>query len=112
MTLGDKQRLFCQLVGLLIVKAYQLGYGVTFGEAYRPAETAALYAKQGRGIENSNHCNRLAIDLNLFRDREYLIESEDHRELGEWWENQNDLCCWGGRWGDGNHYSLEHNGRK
>ena len=55
---------------------------------------------------------RLAIDLNLFRDGAFLQSSEDHRALGEWWEKQHPLARWGGRFMDGNHYSLEHGGVK
>ncbi len=64
----------------------------------------------GYGHPRSAHKNRLAIDLNLFRDGEYLSATEDHRPLGEWWERQHELCRWGGRFDDGNHYSLFHEG--
>ena len=32
--------------------------------------------------------------------------------LGEWWEKQAADARWGGRFNDGNHYSLEHEGVK
>ena len=54
----------------------------------------------------SFHYNRLAADLNLFRDGKYLTRTEDHRPLGERWIEL------GGSWGgdfknpDGNHYQL------
>lgn len=35
MTLGEKQRLFTRMVGLLIEYAYQNGYELTLGDAYR-----------------------------------------------------------------------------
>lgn len=112
MTLGDKQRKFTQLLAGLLRRAHEMGYEVTLGETYRPPETAALYAKQGRGAANSLHTQRLAIDLNLFRNGQYLTDSEDYRALGDWWKSQNELCCWGGDFNrpDGNHYSLTHNG--
>lgn len=111
MTLREKQSLFVSLVAELIRYAMRQGFELTFGEAHRPVETAALYAKQGKGIANSLHTQRLAIDLNLFRDGKYLSSTESHRPLGEWWEAQHPLCRWGGRFRDGNHYSLEHEGR-
>lgn len=111
MTLREKQSFFVSLVAALVRHAMQQGYELTFGEAYRPAETAALYAKHGKGIANSLHTQRLAIDLNLFKDGKYLSSTESHRPLGEWWEQQHPLCRWGGRFKDGNHYSLEHGGR-
>ena len=51
---------------------------------------------------------RLAIDLNLFKDGEYLADTDSHRRLGEWWEvnyAEHD-AAWGGRFADGNHYSF------
>lgn len=112
MTLGDKQRLFTNLLGKLIVWCYEQGYGLTLGEAYRPPETAQYYANKGVGIVNSLHIIKLAIDLNLFKDGNYLSTTEDHLPIGEYWESLHELCRWGGRFGDGNHYSLEHEGRK
>ena len=104
--------MFPPLVARLILKAEEMGYQLTFGEAWRPPETAALYAQQGKGIRNSLHIDKLALDLNLFKDGVYLSKTEDWRPLGEWWEKQNSLCRWGGRFGDGNHVSLEWMGRK
>jgi hypothetical protein len=40
----------------------------------------------------------------------YLKETKDHAFLGEFWEEMGG--SWGGRFNDGNHYSLEHNGRR
>jgi hypothetical protein len=112
MTLGEKQRKFTALVAELIRYAYSQGYELTLGEAWRPPETAAAYARAGKGIANSLHISRLAIDLNLFRNGTWLSKSEDFLPLGEWWEKQDPLCRWGGRFGDGNHFSLEHLGVK
>jgi hypothetical protein len=111
MTLREKQSLFASLVAELLRQAQTLGFEVTFGEAYRSPEEAARLAALGKGIRNSLHCQRLAIDLNLFRDGVYLSSSESHRPLGEWWEARHELCRWGGRFHDGNHYSLTHGGR-
>lgn len=112
MTLREKQSLFASLAAILIQEAMRRGFQITFGEAYRSPEEAARLAKLGKGIAKSLHIVRLAIDLNLFRDGVYLSSSESHRPLGEWWEKQHPLCRWGGRFNDGNHYSLEHEGRK
>lgn len=112
MTLREKQSLFAIHFAKLILKAQEMGFELTFGEGYRPPETAALYARQGRGIKNSLHTLRLAQDLNLFEDGKHLTATEDHRPLGEWWERQHELACWGGRFNDGNHYSFTHEGRK
>lgn len=109
-SLGQKQRRFVLMVAGLIEYAYSLGYEMSFGEAYRTPEQAALNAKAGKGIANSLHTQRLAIDLNLFLDGQWLDKTADHEPLGIWWESIGG--AWGGRFKDGNHYSLEHGGRK
>lgn len=111
MTLRQKQSLFAHHVAKLILHAYEMGYEVTLGDAYRSPEEAARQAKAGRGIATSLHTQRLAIDLNLFKDGHYLTSTEAHRPLGEWWEKQHELARWGGRFKDGNHYSFTHGGR-
>lgn len=112
MTLREKQSLFVSLVAQLIDWAYDHGYEFTFGECYRPPETAAIMAQQGKGIKNSLHTQKLAIDLNLFKGGAFLSSTEAHRPLGEYWKSLHPLCRWGGDFNDGNHYSLEHNGVK
>lgn len=116
MTLSEKQAAFAVLVARLILHAESLGYAVTLGESWRSDAEAARLAKLGAGIKRSLHCDRLAQDLNLFRDGVWLKATDDHRPLGEWWEAQSTptlTCYWGGSWGnDGNHYSVGHDGRK
>jgi len=113
MTLGEKQRLFTRLVGKLIEYAYASGYELTFGDAYRSSEQAKLNAQAGRGIVNSLHCERLAIDLNLFIGGVYQTDSAAYKALGEYWETLGPDCKWGGRFSrpDGNHFSIAHAGR-
>lgn len=111
MTLSEKQQRFASMIGkLLLWVDAQHGMGVTFGETFRPAELASLYAEQGRGIKNSNHTRRLAVDLNLFLAGKYQTSSESYRPLGEYWESIGG--AWGGRFSkpDGNHFSVEHGG--
>lgn len=110
MTLSEKQALFTVMIAKLIFWADEHGYRLTFGEAYRPPEQAAANAKSGKGIKNSLHTLRLAVDFNLFKNGVWLTKSTDHQPLGEYWESIGGT--WGGRFNDGNHYSLEHNGVK
>jgi len=111
MTLRQKQSKFALMVAKLIIKAYELGYEVTLGDAYRdPRLHGAIGENKGYGYSKSAHKNRLAIDLNLFKDGKFLSSTDDHKELGEWWESIGG--SWGGRFNDGNHYSLEHDGVK
>ncbi|MFM1282150.1 M15 family metallopeptidase [Yersinia enterocolitica] len=110
MKLSTKQQQFTTMVARLITYASEQGYGLTFGEAWRTPEQARLNAQKGTGIANSLHCQRLAVDFNLFIDGEYQTRSEAYRPLGEFWESIGG--AWGGRFKrpDGNHFSLEHNG--
>lgn len=108
----QRQFLFTRLVPQLLGRAHVLGYEVTFGEAYRTPAQAEANARAGTGIRNSLHVERLAIDLNLFKDGKYLTGSAAHEPLGVYWESLDELCCWGGRFGDGNHYSITYGGRK
>jgi hypothetical protein len=111
--LGYKQKLFMRQVPRLIDKAHDLGFEVTLGDGYRdPRSHGQIGERIAYGAPYSCHKSRLAIDLNLFLNGEYLKHTEDHRALGEWWEAQNPDNCWGGRFNDGNHYSMTHEGRK
>ena len=111
MTLGQKQRKFTLMVAQLIQYAYLHGYEITLGDAYRdPRVFGKIGTKLGYGRARSNHKKRLAIDLNLFKDGKYLTTDKDHEPLGIFWEEMGG--SWGGRFNDGNHYSLEHNGRR
>ncbi|MFW8205392.1 M15 family peptidase, partial [Klebsiella pneumoniae] len=53
MTLSEKQQRFTSMIALLIQYANANGMQLTFGEAYRTPEQAALNAKKGSGISNS-----------------------------------------------------------
>ncbi|NHB96677.1 MULTISPECIES: M15 family metallopeptidase [Photorhabdus] len=112
MTLSEKQQLFTVLIAQLILWADERGYRLTLGEAYRTPEQAKLNAQTGKGIANSLHIQRLAIDLNLFIRGEYQTNSHAYLPLGEYWESLGGT--WGGRFSrpDGNHFSLAHNGVK
>lgn len=107
MSLRKDQALFSWLVANLILEAYRRGYEITLGEAWRSPQEA-----DRQGFSNSNHTRRLAIDLNLFKDGAYLQSTEEHLPLGLWWESIHPRTRWGGRFGDGNHYSIDYNGTR
>ena len=113
MSLRKTQSEFARLIPRLIDKAFELGYEVTLGDAFRDERVhGAFGVKLGYGHPKSGHKKRLALDLHLFKDGEYLEGTEAHRELGEWWEQQHPQARWGGRFNDGNHYSFEYEGIK
>jgi hypothetical protein len=111
-TLGETQRIFTWKIAQLILWAYESGFELTFGEAYRTPEQAILNAAKGIGIMNSLHTKRLAVDLNLFIDGVYQTSTEAYRPLGVKWEEMGG--AWGGRFfrEDGNHFSIEWEGVK
>ena len=107
MKLGQKQELFMRLLPRLIDKAHELGFEVRGGDLFRdPRVHGAIGEKKSYSSANSKHKEKCAIDLNLFKNGKFLQQTSDHKELGEWWESQHELCCWGGRFNDGNHYEL------
>lgn len=119
LTLGEKQRLFAKLIGEFLIWIYANDYEVSFGEAQRPQLVADWYARMGKGIVNTLHIKRLAIDLNLFLDITpdgdediYQTDSAKYLPLGEKWESMHPLNRWGGRFSkpDGNHFSMTHDG--
>ena len=105
MTLGQKQELFSRLIPRLYDKAFELGFEIRTGHFMRCQDCYT-------GSKTSNHKLKSAVDLHLFKNGDYMTSTADHKELGEWWESQHELCSWGGRFNDGNHYSLEHGGRR
>lgn len=113
MTLGEKQKLFMRLLPRLIDYIHKQGYECTQGDGLRDERVfGKMGESKGYGHPFSVHKLKLAKDINLFKDDKYLTETEDHRIFGEYWESLHELCCWGGRFSDGNHYSITHDGRK
>ncbi len=98
--LRQKQSRFVRMIALLIIEADRLGYELTFGDSY---------AQTGH-TSNSLHYRRLAFDLNLFKNGKWLKSTKEHRPLGLYWESIGGM--WGGRFADGNHYSLEYDGMR
>jgi hypothetical protein len=111
--LSNKQRRFTRLQAEFVLWAFDNGFELTDGDAYRdPRVHGELGDKKAYGHRSSGHKNRLARDYNLFINNIYCTESEDYRELGEKWLSMDDDAAWGGDWGDGNHFSFKHNGVK
>lgn len=112
-SLSEAQRALPPMIAKLIDYAYKHGYELTFGDAYRDPRVHGKFGESkpsSYSHSRSNHKRRLAVDLNLFRDGVYLTTTEAHRPLGEYWESLGG--AWGGRFNDGNHYSIEYQGIK
>ncbi len=110
MNLLEQQSTFAKNVAKLLVYIFDEGHLCTLGEAFRTKEQAEIYAKSGKGIKDSLHCERLAIDLNLFTfDGKYLDKTDDYHQIGEYWESLHPRNRWGGRFKerpDGNHFQM------
>ena len=110
MTLGQAQREFALDIAHLIFHAYEMGYEISFGDAYRDPRVHGEYGIKGSyASAKSEHKRRLAIDLNLFKDGKYLPKTEDHKALGHFWKSLRPENVWGGDFSnpDGNHYQRD-----
>lgn len=109
MSLSNKQQKFAYNVSQLISYIFENGYACTFGEALRTSRQAEWYDNRGIGIKNSLHCKRLAIDLNLFNDKnEYLTTCNEYERFGLFWESLHSNNRWGGSFKnkDCNHFEM------
>lgn len=105
LSLGEKQELFTLLMAEFLVWIYEQGYRVRGGHWLRCTDCRI-------GRDASCHKIKLAFDINLFKNGQYLQTTEDHKPLGEKWESMHPLCSWGGHFNDGNHYSFAHDGKR
>lgn len=114
MTLHDAQALHVRLTAKLITFAFASGFTLTWGETFRTAAQAALNAANGSGIAASLHCQRLAVDFQLFKDGVYLTDPAGYKLMGDYWKSLDPSCCWGGDFTtrDYDHYSIGWGGRK
>ncbi len=109
MTLRDKQSLFARCWARLQLHAELLGMETTIGNVFESRASA-----RARGNAESLHPLKIAGDLNVFIGGVYQRTTAAHEPLGIFWESLHPLARWGGRFKkkDGNHYSLEHRGRR
>ena len=99
MTRIDEQWAFLQDYCKLLAKAGELGFVVTAGELWRPPEMQKIYLDTGRSkTMRSQHLERLAGDLNFFRDGKLVQTREELKPLGDFWEGLNPKNRWGGNW--------------
>lgn len=108
MTLREKRVLFTQLLAQHILWLFAQGYEVALDEVTERLTERDPTSDHRHG---SLHHLGLAADLNLYRKGLWLSLTVEHSDSGKHWESLHPLCRWGGRFGDGNHYSLEHEGR-
>ena len=105
MTLLHKQQAFTRMLGQLIGFAYSQGYALTLGDGYRPDRKGHM--------SGSLHYERLAQDLNLFIDGEWISDGSHPawKVLSDFWKGLDPLCAAGIDFGDANHFSIRHGGK-
>ena len=110
MKLGAKQRLFMRLFPRLMDFLHgHDGWECTQGDGYRdPRVFGDSGESKGYGKAWSLHKLRLAKDINLFIDGEWITDSQHPAwtELGEYWESLHPLCVNGRHFDDANHFSI------
>lgn len=84
-----------------------------------PSLAAIIRLNRGKGIRRTVHRIGLGLDLILYKYSEsqpdkliYCTNSKDYEWLGEHWETLHPLARWGGRFGDGGHFSFTYEGIK
>jgi len=102
------QQIFSVNIAKLIMYANEMGYGITFGEAFRTQYQQDYYVQKGLSkTKNSLHLNRLAIDLNIFINGKYTEDNFYYKALGNFWESINKLNQAGSLWNwDNNHFEM------
>ena len=101
MNLGQKRRKFSRMISLLTHWLDVTGQSYFYEDGK---------CRTGH-MKNSLHYIGLAQDFSFFsKTGKYLTTTRAHLKAGEFWESMGGT--WGGRFGDGNHYSLAYRGRK
>jgi len=98
-SLSARQRIFTENIGKLITWAYQNGYSLTFGHAWRSIEEQRRLVNGGKSqTMNSKHLDRLAVDFNVFKNGTLTWKWNDIKPLGDYWVSLHTKNRWGGDW--------------
>lgn len=109
----EKQQTLAMMLAKLLVEMKSKGFDPVISDAYRnPMVFGPIGTRIGYGHPKSAHKRKLAIDIDLFKDGQYLISTEHHRQFGEFWKSLDPDARWGGDFKepDGNHYSITYEG--
>jgi hypothetical protein len=106
----EKQIQFSRMLGLLFYWMAEENYEWVMGDAWRSTDKLScchcgrehsyqellVYNKKSKTVK-SRHCDRMAIDIILMKDRIPTWTGEAYRKVGEKWEKLGGK--WGGRFG-------------
>lgn len=125
--LRERQFRFSRNIAHFINYAFENGFQLSFGEAWRSQQTQERHVKEGRSqTMNSMHLKRLAIDFNIFIEGRLLFTNQQEidkdlilaRPLGEMWTGLHPDNRWGGdfdkdgnplngKFKDGGHFEMQ-----
>lgn len=113
MTYREARCKFTVALAGLVTFATSKGYEVAFAEGMDRVTEKDPTTDHMKG---SLHELGLAQDIDLYLNGKYCESTVDHEILGNWWETYGKMyglpLVWGGRFKDGNHYSLAWGGKK
>jgi len=116
----DKRLKFTRDMVTLLAKFNQMpniavALGRDFDEQYERTKSGKVL----RHMRGSLHYVGLANDLALYHRKgnrwDYIQDTKSYEAMGIFWESLSDSIgtnCWGGRFEDGNHFSIAYGGRK
>jgi hypothetical protein len=128
MTLRQKQSAFAFCIGVLIAYVYEQGWELTFGDGSILPKGPDGKGRKARHVltglpvrvedavhmRDGQHYKALAQDFNLFIAGKWISDG-DHpawKQIADYWEGLHVDARAGLRFGDANHFSFEHEGRK
>ena|SRR3990167_3292700 len=118
MKLSEARCLFSYYLSNLLLEMFKAGDWACFDEV---TDRITSQDPSSDHMTGSLHHVGLAGDINLYTraedgSLEYMSTTEAHKQFGELWESWAESTGyplrWGGRFGDGNHYSWEWQGVK
>ena len=120
MELGEKQELFSVCLAKLILYIDSQGWKARLGDGcILPERKIYVNGATVRGQDRVHmnpgcHYYLLAQDINLFVDGEWITDGGDPKWglLADFWRNLDPLCTPGYDFGDSNHFSIGHNGKR
>jgi hypothetical protein len=111
-SLNQKQVEFMRTLAAFLSWCFARDIEVIGGELFRTPAQAEIYAEQGKGIRNSNHTKKLAIDLFRYKGGTVTWDTDDYQEMGQQWKSMHPMARWGGDFAnrDAVHFSFWHQG--
>jgi len=116
----DKRLKFTRDIVTLFAKFNQVpGIALALGRDFDEQYEKTTSGKPLRHMRNSLHYLGLANDIAVYHRKGnrwvYMEDTKSYEAMGLFWESLSDSIgknCWGGRFEDGNHFSISYGGKK